>query len=466
MKDLTQGSVLRQILGMALPITVGMLVQTLYFLVDLYFVGHLGDHALAGVSAAGNIMFVVMALTQMLGVGTVSLMARAIGARQRHEANLVFNQSVLMALLCAALALAGGYTLAPQYLRVLGADADTLQLGASYLYWYVPGLALQFAMNLMGSALRAMGVVKPAMMIQMLTVLVNMLLAPVLIAGWGTGHPLGVAGAGLASSVSIAVGVLVLARYFVRMERYVGFDAPLMRPQWAVWKRILNIGFPSGAEFVCLFLFMALVYGAISPFGASAMAGFGVGSRIMQAIFLPGMAVAFAVPAIAGQNIGAGAVERVRETIRTAILLECAIMLVLMVLCKWHAHWLVSAFARDAEAAAVASAYLRVSSWNFVATGIVFVCSGLFQAMGNTWPSLFSTAARLALFGAMVTWLTHRPAFALAELWYLSVAAVSCQAVLVVLLLRRQWRRCRRQMRDAADLKAGRQGGADIALPA
>jgi len=97
MKDLTQDSIVKNIVSMAAPIAAGMLFQTLYFLVDLYFVAAIGDDAVAGVGAAGTLMFIVMALTQVLGVGAVALIAQAVGRRDQVDANLVFNQSVLLA---------------------------------------------------------------------------------------------------------------------------------------------------------------------------------------------------------------------------------------------------------------------------------------------------------------------------------------------------------------------------------
>jgi Na+-driven multidrug efflux pump len=171
-----------------------MIFQTLYFLVDLYFVAELGDAAVAGVGAGGTLMFVIMALTQVLGVGAVALIAQAVGRRDRADANLVFNQSVLFAVACAVATLLGGYALAGFYVASIAADAATHAQGVTYLYWFLPGLALGFAQVVMGSALRGTGIVKPTMAIQALTVLLNAVLAPVLIAGWGTGYAMGVAG--------------------------------------------------------------------------------------------------------------------------------------------------------------------------------------------------------------------------------------------------------------------------------
>ena len=241
MKNLTEGPIPRHLLTMALPIAFGMLLQMLYYIVDLYFVARLGDAAIAGVSAAGNLMFLIFALTQTLGVGAVALISQAVGRQDRADANYVFNQSVAMSAACAAITLAGGYGLSGAYMRAVAADAATVAAGLSYLHWFLPGLALQFALVVMGSALRGTGIVKPTMLVQVVTVLLNTVLAPVLIAGWGTGHPLGVAGAGLASTLAIAAAVALLSFYFMRLEKYVGFDLAQWRPHWQTWRRIINI---------------------------------------------------------------------------------------------------------------------------------------------------------------------------------------------------------------------------------
>src|SRR5258707_15882076 len=108
MKDLTQGPIYRNLLAMAVPLAAGMLLQTLYYIVDLYFVARLGDAAIAGVSAAGNLMFVVFFLTQMLGVGTVAMVSQAVGRKDQAGANHVFNQAGLVGAVCMGLSLCAG----------------------------------------------------------------------------------------------------------------------------------------------------------------------------------------------------------------------------------------------------------------------------------------------------------------------------------------------------------------------
>jgi putative MATE family efflux protein len=441
MQDLTRGPIASLLLRMAMPIALGMVFQTLYYLIDLYFVAQLGDAAIAGVGAAGNFAFLVMALTQVLAVGTVAPVAQAVGRRDQADANRVFNQSLSLAAVCGAITLIAGYGLAPWYMAHVGAGDSAQQLGVHYFYWATPGFALQFALVAMGSALRGTGIAKPTMVVQLITVVLNAILAPILIAGWGTGHALGVAGAGLATTIAVVVGVILLAVYFQRMEHFVGVDASALKPDLGQWWRILRVGLPAGGEFALMFVYLAIIYFVTRDFGAESQAGFGVGSRVMQAVFLPAMAIAFAVTPVAGQNFGAGLHDRVRETFRVAALMSAVLMAVLTVLCQFAPSGPMRAFTHDPEVVAVGAQFLHIISWNFVASALIFTCSGLFQAMGNTLPSLISSATRLATFAIPALWLARRGGFKLEHLWYLSVATVALQAVVSLLLVRREFAR-------------------------
>jgi putative MATE family efflux protein len=440
MKDLTDSPIVKNILQMALPIAAGMFFQTLYFLIDLYFVSGLGDAALAGVSAAGNVMFIVFAATQVLGVGTVTLISHAAGRKDQADATLVFNQSIAMSASLALLTILLGYSVGPMYIATLGADAATVTAGITYLNWFLPSLAMQFALVVMGSALRGTGIVQPTMVVQVLTVILNAVLAPVLIAGWGTGHAMGVAGAGLASSLALAAGVVLLAMYFHRLEKYVGFDSRLWRPRLIVWRRLLSIGLPAGGEFILMFILMAVLYWILRRFGPDAQAGFGIGQRIVQSLFLPAMAVAFAAAPIVGQNFGARKFARVRETFVLATLIGSCIMVLLTLFSQWGSAWVVRAFTKEPMALGVATQYLHVISWNFVGSGIVFTCSAVFQGLGNTMPAVLSSASRLLSFVLPALWLAAQPHFELLQLWYLSVASVALQALLSLWLVRREFR--------------------------
>jgi hypothetical protein len=440
MKDLTQGSIPRHLIGMAAPMIIGMLVQTLYYLVDLYYVSRLGNAAVAGVGAAATYALAVMALTQVFSVGTVALIARSVGAKDRASANLVFNQSLVLAGLCSLVALVGGYAVLSTYMQSLGADSATTLAGQEYLRWFIPGLALQFAMVALGSALRGTGIVAPTMTVQLVTVFVNVLLAPVLIAGVGTGHPMGVAGAGLASTLAVFVGVSLLAYYYLRLEKYVEFHPELWQPRLQTWKQILNIGLPSGVEFGLLFVYQIVVYSVIREFGPTAQAGFGIGVRVMQTFFLPAMAISFAISPVAAQNFGARSAPRVRQTFRDGAMMGTGAMLLLMLLCQWQGDRLIGFFTADPATIMVGSTFLHLISLNFVFSGFAFACSGLFQALGNTWPSVIASGTRLVTFAVPALVLSHLPGFRLEQLWHLSVVTVVLQALMAAWWVRRELR--------------------------
>lgn len=441
MKDLTQGPIRGHIIAMAAPVAIGMLVQTLYFLVDLYFVSRQGSDTVAGVSAGGNAMMLVMALTQMLSVGTVALISHATGAKDQARAQLVFNQAMGLGVLCMLATLAiGAIGIAP-YMQALGAGEGISAAGSAYLWAYLPGLALQFPMAVMASAMRGTGIAKPGMVVQMLTVLVNIVLAPVLIAGWGTGHPLGAMGAGLASSLAIAAGVVAMAVYFKRLETYLSVDTKAWAPRMAVWQPLLRVVLPAGGEFLLMFIYISGIYWLIRRFGPAAQAGFGIGMRVMQSTFLPAMAISFALPAVAGQNFGARQADRVRDTFKQGLILECSVMLLLMGLCHIAPEAMIGAFTSDPAAASVGVEFLSIISMNFLAMGVVFASSGLFQAMGNTWPGMASTATRLITFMVPAFYLSQQPGFTLRQMWFLSVGTVVLQAVVSALLVRSQLRK-------------------------
>ena len=176
---------------------------------------------------------------------------------------------------------------------------------------------------------------------------------------------------------------------------------------------MLAIGLPAGFEFGMMAVYLGVVYAITRPFGAAAQAGFGIGQRIVQAGFMPVVALGFAVAPVAGQNFGARLPERVKATFKDASLMAAAVMVLFAVASHIAPAALVGIFTNDPAVIAVGVEYLRIVSWNYVASGLIFVASSMFQAMGNTMPSLIASAVRILLITIPVVVLSRLPGFQL-----------------------------------------------------
>jgi putative MATE family efflux protein len=441
-----------------------MVFQTLYVLIDLYWVGRLGTAAVAAVGIAGNLMFAVLALTQMLAVGTTTVVSHAVGRKDSAAARLAFNQSLSLAMLCGALFLGVALALRTGYASTQSADRETAGQAAQYLLWFIPAMALQFPLVAMSAALRGTGNFKLGVAVGIATIVINIVLAPVLIFGWVGAPAMGISGAAVASLVALVVGNAWLALHF-RRDAVLSYARAEWRPRVAVWRRMLAIGLPAGFDFAMMAVYLFIIYSVTKPFGAAAQAGFGIGMRIMQAGFMPVVALGMSVAPIAGQNFGARLAGRVRHTFRDGALLAAAMMLLFFVLCHAAPSGLIRIFTRDPAAIAVGDEYLRVVSWSFVASGIIFVAGSMFQAMGNTVPSIATSLVRIVVVLVPVLVLARRPGFELATIWRLAVVSMYVQLGLALVLLRREYGR-RLRFAEAGLGGTGDVGRPDTAIPA
>jgi putative MATE family efflux protein len=440
MQDLTTGSVSGHLLKTTSFMLVSMVFQTLYVLVDLFWVGRLGTDAIGAVGLSANLSFIVIAITQVLAVGATTVVSHASGRKDQERAILLFNQSQVLSLVAGILFLAFAMALRHQYATSQAATEGMRIATEQYLVWFIPAMALQFAMVAMGAALRGTGNFKPGMWVQSGTVVVNIILAPFLIFGWGPFPEMGVSGAAVATFVAIVVGVVWISAYFIDAAAYLRFRVDTWTPQFRVWWDMLKIGLPAGAEFALMGIYMAVVYAITKPFGAPAQGGFTIGLRIVQSAFLPVLALGFAVAPVAGQNFAAGKGDRVRAAFKAAAGMAAAGMLVIAIVISLAAALLMRIFTSDPDVIAVGVQYLRIVAITTVASGVTFVTSSMFQALGNTMPSLATSSFRMlgSVIPAII--LARMVGFQLSWIWYTSAVAVVVQMMLNLALLRREFR--------------------------
>jgi putative MATE family efflux protein len=447
MRDLTEGSILRHLLSMTLFLMGSMVFQSLYFLADMYWIGRLGRDAIAAIGLAANVMLIVLASSQALGVGTTALVSRAIGEGDRDRTNRVFNQTLSLSIVCGAAFFAIGLILYRPYVRWLAADELTRSYGEQYLRWFVPSLALQFPLISTGAALRGSGVVKPTVIILVTSVLLNLVLAPVLILGWGTGRALGVFGAAMATLVAIVIGTLMLAAYMAFIHQYLRVQIRTWGPSLATWKEVVAIGLPSAAELGILAIYLLIVYSLLRPFGAAAQGGFAMGARIGQSLILPAVAVAMANAPIVGQNYGARNLSRIGTAFKTAVIVGVLFMMVMMVIVRRFAATIVRAFTPDAAVVEVAVGYLAILALTFVATGLIFAAVSVFQGLGRTVRPFVSSVIRLIAFVVPALALWRGRSSSLDALWAISAASIAVQAVVNLLFVAIEFRALRLKFR-------------------
>ena len=440
MQDLTTGSLTGHLLKTTSFMLVSMVFQALYVLVDLFWVGRLGTDAVAAVGISANLSFVVLAMSQMLGVGTTTVVSHAAGRKEHAQATYLFNQSQVLSMVAGVIFLAVAMLFRTSYAAALSADATMQTLTEEYLLWFIPAMALQFAIVAMGAALRGTGNFKPGMIVQTGTVIINIVLAPILIFGWGPFPALGVSGAAIATLIAIVVGVIWISYYFLDRDAYLRFHLPDWTPKFQVWGQMLKIGLPAGVEFGLMGVYMVVVYAISRRFGAASQAGFGVGFRIVQSAFLPVMALGFAVAPVAGQNFAARQGARVRDVFKTAASIAAITMLALSSGIYLTAPALIRLFSSDPEVIHVGVDYLHIVTINFVASGITFVSASMFQGMGNTLPSLATSFLRMAVSIIPAIVLSRRPEFTLTWIWWLTVVSTTLQMALNLVLLQREFR--------------------------
>jgi putative MATE family efflux protein len=438
MQDLTTGSLTGHLLKTTSFMLVSMVFQTLYVLVDLFWVGRLGTDAIAAVGLSGNLSFIVIAITQVLAVGATTVVSHASGRKDQARAIFLFNQSQVLSMVAGFLFLAVAMVLRHQYAATQSSTEGMRIATEEYLLWFIPAMALQFAMVAMGAALRGTGNLKPGMWVQTGTVVINIILAPFLIFGWGPFPQMGVSGAAVATLLAIVVGVVWISFYFIDAKAYLRFHFGSWKPQLRVWWDMLKIGLPAGAEFALMGVYMAVVYAITKPFGAPAQGGFTIGLRVVQAVFLPVVALGFSVAPVAGQNFAARKGDRVRAAFKASAAMAAAFMLIVGVAMYFGAAAVMRIFTTDPEAIAVGVEYLHIVVLTFVPAGITFVSSSMFQALGNTIPPLATSTLRILIAALPAIFLARVTGFHLTWIWYLGAVATLLQMTLNLILLQRE----------------------------
>ena len=438
--DLTQGSIPRILIRLATPIIVGMVLFTLYFMVDLYFVGRLGPDAVAAVSISGNAFFVILGLAFVLGTGGMALMARAVGKRDMAEAGTVFRQTLLMTLLTGVVVSALGWTIAEPYIRFFGGKGPSLKWGVEYFKIFSISFFFILLLQVLMSCFRGMGNTKTPMFINLQSVFLNIILDPILIFGLLGAPEMGVQGAALASLLS-QIYSIALYGYLVFVKKVPMNIAGEWRLKFTVIRRSLAIGLPSGVTYFLLAFNMLITYRVLGPYGTAALAAVGIGFRILQSIYLPVVALTSAMAAVVAQNMGARRPLRVHRTLWTGWIISSVIMVLGTLLCLIFPAFLMEIFNDDPQVIAYGTTYLTVMGLGTVVVGTIMSVSAVFQGIGKTYPTLLAALLDNGLFAAMVFTLPGIFGWGIEAVWWIKLVTGIIEMVFCALWLRWELKR-------------------------
>ncbi|WP_135824421.1 MATE family efflux transporter [Halorussus ruber] len=440
--DLTDGSVGWPLFYLSLPIVITNLLQTAYNLADTFWLGQYSTKALAAISFAFPMVFLLISLGMGLSVAGSILVAQHTGAEEPEKAEYAASQTVTFSLLASVVLGVIGYTFVGDFLAFLGASPDVLWRAESYMQVISLGIAFMFGFFVFVSLMRGYGDTVTPMVVMFGTVVVNVILDPFLIFGWGPFPTLGIEGAAVATIFSRALAMVVGLGIMLQGERGVQIHLSQMRPDLDYFKKLLAIGVPASIEGTGRALSVNLLMYVVGLFPYTVVAAFGIGVRVFSVIFLPAIAVARGVETMSGQNIGAGKPDRAARANDFAAKIMFVVLAAMGVLIWFGAEPIVSVFTDETEVIDIGATFLRYVAPTFGFIGVMRAYTGGFRGAGKTMVAAAIAILMLGIVRLPVAWYnTQYAGMDQTGIWWAFVVSNIVGAVVAVAWFKRgTWR--------------------------
>ena len=403
---LTSGPVSSAILSMMAPMVIGLMVIITNSLVDAYFVSQLGSAPLAAVSYAFPVSFIVGAIAMGLGTGTSSLASRLFGAGNQEKVRQIATHSMLLGLIAGLCVVIFGLLTLEEVFSLLGADEQTMPFVKDYMEIYYWG-GIFLVIPMIGNAvLRAGGDAKTPSVLMASTAVINAVLDPILIFGWFGFPALGIKGAALASVLANVVFLIASLSILIFRENLIQFRKNTVAAILHSWNQILHVGLPAIASNLIAPMSTALVTSLISSFGQSAVAGFGLASRLEAFIIIIFMALGGAIAPFVGQNFGAQKFDRLKQGFVFCVAFSFIYALFCIGFFILSVDTLLGFFTTDPEVIKTAKIQLLYCPWGYGFLGLAVIANGSFNAVGKPMPAMTISIGRtLLVYVPLAYWL-------------------------------------------------------------
>ncbi|WP_027556601.1 MATE family efflux transporter [Bradyrhizobium sp. Cp5.3] len=388
--------ILPTLVKLALPTVTVLVAQTAVNIAEAYYVGFLGTDALAG---AALVFPIFMLMTMMsnggFGSGVASSVARAVGAGRRDDADAALFHAVVLAIVAGALFTLGAALGGPHLFRALGGRDGALAAAVTYSNYLFAGAIPVWIVNLQAAALRGSGNVKVPALVTLIGAIVTIPVSPVLIFGFGPFPQLGIGGAGVAFGLYYGAAMLFLLRYMASGRS--GLNLHIVRLRAAIFADMLKVGIPTALNAVLTNLTVILVTAAVGLFGTSALAGYGISSRLDYIMIPLLFGISTATLTMVGVNMGAGQMARARRIGWISGVLGMVMTGTIGILVAIFPTGWLHLFSHDTEVVREGMTYLRIVAPAYAALGFGFVASFAVQGTGRAMGPLASSIARILI---------------------------------------------------------------------
>ncbi len=383
--DYTTGSIRRAVILLAIPMMLEMSMESVFALVDIYFVSHLGKYATSTVGLTESVITIIYSLAIGISMAATAMVARRVGEKNPEAATRAGMQSMLVALLITIAVSIPGFVYADDLLRLMGAEEASVAVGKNYTRIMMGGSLVIMLLFLINGIFRGAGDAMMAMKSLWLANICNIILCPVLIRGLGPIPAFGLEGAAMATTIGRGIGVCYQLYHLFKGSGMVRFTLKLLKPDWPVMRAITNIAWPGTLQFLIGSGSWIVLASLVVQTGMSdASAGYQIAIRIVTFFILPAWGMSNAAATLVGQNLGAGKPDRAEQSVLRTAKYNAIFMGLMSLIFLFFAPVVISFFTQDEAVAVYAISAVRIVSTGFLFYGIGMVMANAFNGAGDT----------------------------------------------------------------------------------
>nr|WP_162988992.1 MATE family efflux transporter [Pedobacter schmidteae] len=386
--DFTQGSMRRAVLLLAIPMMLEMAMESVFALVDLYFVGHLhnSSHAIQTVGLTESVLTIIYSLAIGMSMAATAVVARRVGEKDPEAAGKAGMQAIFIASVFNIIISVAGVFFATDILLLMGASAETAAQGTPFMRIMMGGSIIIVLLFLINGIFRGAGNAAIAMKSLWIANIANIILCPLLINGLGPIPAFGLTGAAMATSIGRGIGVAYQLYHLFKGSGVLKIKLTYLKPHWEQIKALLKIATPGIFQFViasCSWIFLAQLVATTG--GDHGSAGYQTALRLMMFFMLPAWGMSNAAATLVGQNLGAKQLERAEQSVIKTAKYIIIYMVLVMAFTFAGGRYFISFFSNDRLIQDVALNALQIMSIGYICYGMGMVLMSTFNGAGDTW---------------------------------------------------------------------------------